>query len=340
MRKLLTGILTFAMVVSLAACGGAKDNETNKNNNEVNNNVENNAGTNEGENQGGTEDNGIIAPDVATDTLGYMLWENFVNLRKENPTATMEELAYLMLSTDVAMASIQMPMAMPVEVGGYLMAINEGESLSFKSGALFGSGMMGVAFLGYMFELDSAADAPAFIKTLKEKCDPAWNVCTTAEMTVAGAVDNYVFFVMCPMTAKSGAGEAVINYPDIVNEAVADGIWCAFEESLTMNPSVSSEGVAWELAMGTSTSALGNPVVSAVAPGTVAGFTVDVDGFMTAHSLTIEGNDSFVTYFFQLEPGMDAMNWASYYADCTNATQVFWGSYNEMVIIMMNTDIQ
>ena len=183
MRKLLTEILTVAMVISLAACGGAKMDE--KNNNDAN--------SNEGSRN-------VIVPDVHEDTLGYKLWEIFEEFCAENPDASVEEIADAIITSKVGTASIRMPMTMEVEAGGYLMAITDGESLSFKSGILFGSGMRGVAFIGYVFELEKAEDVPAFIETLKEKCDPAWNVCTRAEMTAVGALGNIVFFVMCPMS--------------------------------------------------------------------------------------------------------------------------------------------
>jgi len=40
---------------------------------------------------------------------------------------------------------------------------------------------------------------------LKDNANPRWNICTEAEETVVGSVDNKVFFVMCPKSFETEA---------------------------------------------------------------------------------------------------------------------------------------
>ena len=87
--------------------------------------------------------------------------------------------------------------AMPVEPG-LLSGFDNNEITGFKSGAVFMPMIGSIPFVGYVFELENAADAPAFISKLKSSANLRWNVCVEADEMVAGSVGTKVFFVMCP----------------------------------------------------------------------------------------------------------------------------------------------
>ncbi|MBQ2696118.1 MAG: hypothetical protein IJF61_02320 [Clostridia bacterium] len=91
--------------------------------------------------------------------------------------------------------------AMEVEEG-LLSGFDNAEIRGFKSGAVFMPMIGSIAFIGYVFELDNAADVPAFIATLEKNANRRWNVCVEAEEMVTGSVGNKVFFVMCPTSLE------------------------------------------------------------------------------------------------------------------------------------------
>ncbi len=86
---------------------------------------------------------------------------------------------------------------MPVEEG-YLSGFDNAEIKGFKSGVMFSPMVGSVAFVGYVFELENAADAPSFISNLKANANLRWNICVEADEMVSGSEGNKVFFVMCP----------------------------------------------------------------------------------------------------------------------------------------------
>ena len=88
--------------------------------------------------------------------------------------------------------------AMEVEEG-YLTGFDNTEIKGFKSGAMFAPMIGTIPFVGYVFELQSASDASAFINTLKSSANLRWNICTSADEMVAISSGNKVFFVMSPI---------------------------------------------------------------------------------------------------------------------------------------------
>lgn len=81
---------------------------------------------------------------------------------------------------------------------GYLTGFDNTEITGFKEGAVFMPMIGTIPFVGYVFTLENAADAPAFISKLKSAANLRWNICTSADEMVAGSAGNKVFFVMCP----------------------------------------------------------------------------------------------------------------------------------------------
>lgn len=89
------------------------------------------------------------------------------------------------------------PVVMPVEEG-LLTGFSNTEIKGFKSGVVFAPMIGSIAFVGYVFELESSANVSSFISTLKANANPRWNVCTEADEMITGSSGNKVFFVMCP----------------------------------------------------------------------------------------------------------------------------------------------
>lgn len=132
-------------------------------------------------------------PDVEEDTLGATLWNSFVELMEEDPTAAAVDVAFG-LSMD---ASLGFTAGAAEVLPGFLAGFST-EITDFKDGAKFMPMTSSEAFIGYVFELEDGADVDAFISLLKENSDPAWNICVIADQTVVGAYNNMVFFLMCP----------------------------------------------------------------------------------------------------------------------------------------------
>ncbi len=130
----------------------------------------------------------------AGSSMGQTLLNDFREKRNADPDIGAEELANALLENPV----IEFTGAtMPVEEG-LLAGFGNTEITGFQEGVMFGPVIGSIPFVGYVFVLVEDADANAFVKTLTDNADPAWNICTVADETVSEHVGNTVFFVMCP----------------------------------------------------------------------------------------------------------------------------------------------
>ena len=77
---------------------------------------------------------------------------------------------------------------------GFLAGFSE-DIKGFKKGTMFAPMINTIPFVGYVFETDTADD---LVKTLEEKHQLNWNICTTADEMKVYSEGNYVFFVMSP----------------------------------------------------------------------------------------------------------------------------------------------
>ena len=151
--------------------------------------------------QGAGGDASVIYPDVAENTWGETLWVAFEEAMIANPEMSVAEVA----NTVVMHESIPfMGGAMEI-VPGYLAGFSE-DMTGFKSGAVFMPMIGSIPFVGYVFEMEEGADINAFMANLAEKSDPRWNICVTADQTVIGAYNDYVFFLMCPFSNEGDTG--------------------------------------------------------------------------------------------------------------------------------------
>jgi len=230
MKKILSILLVFAMLVSLAACGGKNNDEIKENDNQVvteTGKTEEKVPDKKDESKVDSEKNEVVAsndkedkkeeekpaekpettpevkpeekpaekPQSSPKTLGTTLLADF---KAKASSMGTEELANALVQNP---AIKFMGGAMPVEEG-LLSGFDNAEIKGFKSGAVFMPMIGSIAFIGYVFELDNAADIPAFISTLEKNANMRWNICVEAEEMVTGSSGNKVFFVMCPTSLE------------------------------------------------------------------------------------------------------------------------------------------
>ena len=130
----------------------------------------------------------------ASNSVGNTLLKQFNE--KASSAASVLELAETLIQNPIIQF---MGGAMEVEEG-YLSGFDNVEIKGFKSGAMFAPMIGSIPFVGYVFELENAADTATFIKTLEDNANLRWNICVTAEEMVSGSVGNRVFFVMAPIS--------------------------------------------------------------------------------------------------------------------------------------------
>ena len=221
---------------------------------------------------------------------------------------------------------VQMPMVMPVEPG-YLTGF-AGEFDGFSSAAVFTSGMMGVAFCGYVFDLAEDADVAAFITRVEENVDPRWNGCTEAEMTAIGAYENSVFLIMCQTKIPASiSGKADILEPTVEAGSASEALWNEFK---TLMASENAPTIAVDIATALSGSAFVGTVTEADWTIETEDFKYPVEGYNNAAIIAGEGK---TVYVIQMDEGMDVSNWGSYYFDGINGS---FGAYNMTILVMIN----
>ncbi len=183
MKKILSLMLVSAMTVSMIACGNADVTET-------------------------TESSVVSTETVSTETVstetvstetventtpvGEVALEAFKTFVEGNAEATAEEVANAILP---ALENYFGPAFMPVEEG-LLTGFGNAEIKGFEEGAMFSPMIGTIPFVGYIFTLPADADADAFVTTLTDNANLAWNVCTEADQMLTEVAGNKVFFVM------------------------------------------------------------------------------------------------------------------------------------------------
>lgn len=122
---------------------------------------------------------------VTANTLGGKYLNAFTASSASDPGATADELIDLhFIETQLVKMDIS---------EGYLDGFTDQIS-GFTSGVKFSPMIGAIPFVGYIFETESPDE---LLTCLKEKADPAWNICTEADETVSAVKGNLVFFLMC-----------------------------------------------------------------------------------------------------------------------------------------------
>lgn len=200
MKKLFGLVLTGAMVVSLAACGGGNAKETSAVETSTIEVTESETTaaeeTSEAEEASGAETSAEAVADAGT--LGETLLHDFEVRVGENSEATALELAEGIIANEKILFSGG---AVSVEEG-LLTGFGNTEITGFEEGAMFAPMIGTIPFVGYVFDMEDAAGAEALVEVLTEHANPRWNICTEAEETVVGTVEDKVFFVMCPKSLE------------------------------------------------------------------------------------------------------------------------------------------
>ena len=197
MKKLFAIILSVAMLLSFAACGGneAPEETTAEITTDAPvDDMNQPAAPGEGPEMPGVDTPAVDGGEVSDGTSAAQTLLNvFYDELASNPSATAEELA----NKVIAHESIQfMPMVMPVEEG-FLTGFDDYEIKGFAEGAAFAPGIGTIPFVGYIFKLADGADVEAFKAELEAGANLRWNICTAAEEMVCENVGNTVFFLMC-----------------------------------------------------------------------------------------------------------------------------------------------
>jgi len=138
----------------------------------------------------------VEKPDTTPKTLGNKLLAEF-KTKAASGMGTLEIAEALVTNEAISF----MGGAMPVEEG-LLSGFDNYEVKGFKSGAVFMPMIGSIPFIGYVFELNNASEASAFISNLKANANLRWNICVTADEMVTGSHGNKVFFVMCPTSLE------------------------------------------------------------------------------------------------------------------------------------------
>jgi len=138
----------------------------------------------------------VKEPEQAPSTLGKILLADF----KQKASSGMSAQAI----ADALITNSAIKFAggvMPVEEG-MLSGFDNAEITGFKSGMMFAPMIGSIPFIGYIFELNNAADASSFVSNLEKNANLRWNICVTADEMVTGVSGNKVFFVMCPTSLE------------------------------------------------------------------------------------------------------------------------------------------
>ena len=272
----------------------------------------------------------VIAPEVEEGTWGAAFWEAFQGAVAEGATA---ESVITALHTSEAGKGVNNAMVAPV-MEGYLPGFSA-DITGFKSGATLASMMMGVPFAAYVFELEADANVREFVKLLKDNSDPAWNICTTAEQTTIGAIDNFVMLVHSDIELPAAAGGAAsVIEPQLVEGSKAEIVWNDFLAYMDINGSFS-------LATDVADYLVGNEAFGEEASAEALSEMTEIEGFAWAieaynNGAVVKGGN-VSAYIFQLEEGMMADAWGDYNLgmNIPEGTNAVWGAHGLTLILII-----
>ena len=181
MKKLIALLLALVMMMSLVACGE---------------NSENTDPSTE-PSQGPSDKDLSAAASVETVANALMnKYAEYANIRQTYDEYMAEMPAEEQISYEEFL-SYQLS-CMPVDTAAeelWLMGFAEAPA-GFTEAYCYQPMMMGQAFIGYVFRVAEGTDIEAFKNTLKETCDPRWNICTMANTVVCESFGDLVYFSM------------------------------------------------------------------------------------------------------------------------------------------------
>ncbi len=203
MKKVIALALALVVVIGLVACATTGSNE------------DTTAAVEDTTVEGAVEDTTVegeetTAAEESTDaTVAATLTEAFKTAAAEKDATTNTIATALSTNSVVAF----MPMVQDMEAG-FLAGFNA-DITGFKACTAFVPMIGTIPFVSYVFELEADADKDAFIKTLEENANLRWNICTAAEEMVVETVDNFVFFIMAPLSFEQPEVEEEVEGGEI-----------------------------------------------------------------------------------------------------------------------------
>ncbi len=188
MKKLLVTLLTAAMTVSMAACGGSNTATSESTPATTESNVVETT-------ESTVETESAVTESAVTEgeTVGQTVFAKYNEIIAATPEATAQEIVDAIVAAEILPF---MPVTMPVEPG-FLMGF-DADVTGFKEAVQFSPMIGTIPFMGFIFTLEADADVEAFTKTLEESANPAWNICTQADEIIIQADGTTVFFLMGP----------------------------------------------------------------------------------------------------------------------------------------------
>lgn len=200
LKKIMLFSMTAVLLTLFAACGNNDKEESSASEDKYSQAYESNTedsseSSTEEPSENKTEDNASSEGE----TLGQTLLSNFKDMMNEDDSISVQAAADAILTNPAVLFSGS---SVPVEPG-LLTGFGNTEITGFKEAAMFAPNISTIAFVGYIFELDENTDSEEFKQTLADNADPRWNICTEAEETVIGQVDNKVFFLMSPKSLEA-----------------------------------------------------------------------------------------------------------------------------------------
>ncbi len=197
MKKILALILAALMLASFAACSAKDDSKDTDaaDTNAEDTNTPADSDSNAADTDAGEGDASVEAtPEgVAKGILAKFAEYTGIKEQYDSYVAELGEGEEALSYEDFYMSRM---MIAPVEAGAEFVQGFESVPTGFAEGVQFMPGMMGVAFMGFIFRVEDGGDVEAFKTQLNEIANPAWNVCTTADTVICESAGNYVYFHM------------------------------------------------------------------------------------------------------------------------------------------------
>lgn len=193
MKKIITLLLSLAMVVSLVACGSGNSSTTtttstsNQTSVETPSSTENQTSASVEDNTSNTENNNTVA-----DTIGERLYAIF--------TAAVDSGKKGQEITDAMAETFQeVGLGSDTREPGYLPGFSS-DVTGFAHCYGANPWISTLPFACYVFELDTTDEAAlnSFLDSITAISDPRWNICTEAGETIGRVYGGYVFFGMFP----------------------------------------------------------------------------------------------------------------------------------------------
>ncbi|MBE6541130.1 MAG: hypothetical protein E7672_01640 [Ruminococcaceae bacterium] len=195
MKKILALLIAAMMLLTLVACNNTNEETKDNANNDQNESV--NDSDKEQDNVPAGPSKAELAANASLEEIAKAVMNKYAEFAGMETTYN-EYMADMPEEEKIPyeeFLSYQLSVA-PVEDGAeWLMGFSEAPT-GYSEAYCYQPMMMGQAFIGYIFRVAEGTDVEAFKTSLKDTCDPRWNICTIANTTVCENYENIVYFSM------------------------------------------------------------------------------------------------------------------------------------------------